>query len=139
MVLAAGGRALDLTVGTPDEDIVCLNFATFRYLIRRAAGDLSALCVSAFELRNIWCISQRLPIDLGIEVPTKIEMQTFDLDAPSDIARLKLSDLSQAEVSSLPALPDEWRGAADADTLTSYLGDSLERLSPAAAGPKAER
>jgi hypothetical protein len=55
---------VDLTVGTPDEDILSLNFATFRYLLRAAEGDLDQFYRSAHDLRNVWCVAELRPIDL---------------------------------------------------------------------------
>lgn len=51
--------AVDLTVGTSDEDILCLNFATLRFLLRHSTGNIDVLHKAAHELRNIWCLSVR--------------------------------------------------------------------------------
>jgi hypothetical protein len=121
---------VDLTVGTPDEDILCLNFATLRYLVHRAAGNVDALHQAAHQLRNIWCVSERRPIDLQVEVPTRIEEQSSAIDASADLSRLCLSSLAQAEVDALPKMHDGWRGRPDAEMIVSYLEESLESLCP---------
>jgi hypothetical protein len=127
--------AVDLTVATPDEDILSLNFATLRYLVRRTAGNIDAIHRAVHELRNIWCVSELRPIDLQIEVATRIEVQGDAIDTWVDIARLDLSAVAQVEVDTMPAVPDGWREAKDSVAkIVSYLGDSLERLSPARPG-----
>jgi hypothetical protein len=128
--------AVDLTIGTPDEDVLSLNFATLRYFVHRAAGSIDAVHRAAHELRNIWCVSERRLIDLQTKVPAWIEAQLPALDSPVDIARLGLSDLAQAEVDTMPSLPNGWREAKDsADTIVSYLEETLERLCPAKSDP----
>ncbi len=50
---------IDLIVGTVDENLLSLNFATFSYLLRRSEGDLPAMLRAISELRNIWCGAER--------------------------------------------------------------------------------
>lgn len=121
--------AIDLTVGTADEDILCMNFATLRYLVRRSAGNIEAMHAAVHQLRNIWCISELKPIDLQVEVPTRIETQMLLIDAASDLARLKLNSVAQAEVDALPKVPDGWRIRTDASEMfVSYFTETADRL-----------
>lgn len=119
---------VDLTVGTPDEDIFSLNFATFRHLVRGAAGDIDLLCRGVHDLRNVWCPAELLPIDLQTDFPTFIEVQINAVDAESDLAPLELSPLARSELASMPAVPEDRRASDTQPPLVSYVADSLATL-----------
>ena len=113
---------IDLTVGTADQDILSLNFATFKYLFRSSGGDLGALLRAVRELRELWCVAQRRPIDLGVPFPVTLEVQIGALDARRDLASLGLSDLTHRLIDELPQLEDGWREEPEAaEALVSYL------------------
>jgi hypothetical protein len=116
---------VDLTVGTPDEDILSLNFATFRYLLVESDGDIDQLCRANHELRNIWCPAQLLPIDLQTEFPTMIEVQVGAVDSEADLAAFELSPLARRELARMPALDHDWRTSNSQPPLVSYLGETM--------------
>jgi hypothetical protein len=120
---------IDLTVGTEDEDLLSLNFATFRYLFHRSGGDLAGMVHAVSELRNIWCVAKRRPVDLEIPIRTDLEVQFALIDALSDISRLSLSNVVCEELRLLPRLPDNWGQDRDQSTeFVSYLGDTVKSL-----------
>lgn len=121
---------VDLTMGTSDEDILCLNFATFRFLLDQSGGALDEMVRAAFELRNIWCVSELRPIDLQIELPTRIQAQLPVIDSRGDLGRLELSDLTLSQLEHLESLPDGWRNDSDmSQVIVSYLNDTVEYMS----------
>jgi len=119
---------VDLTIGTHDEDILSLNFATLRLLLDQAEGDVDRLCRTAQELRNIWCASELRQIDLQTDFPTKIEVQIPVLDSAADLEDLSLTPLTRAVVGHLPALPNEWRTFDPQPAVISYLADTIAAL-----------
>jgi hypothetical protein len=119
---------VDLTIGTPDEDILSLNFATFRFLLDQAEGNVELLCGAVRDLRNIWCASELRGIDLQTEFPTKIEVQIPALDSAADLEGLGLTSLTRAVLDHLPALPDTWRTSDPQPPLVSYLADTVAAL-----------
>jgi hypothetical protein len=119
---------VDLTIGTQDEDILSLNFATFRLLLNQAEGNVDLLCRTARELRNIWCASELRRIDLQTEFPTKIEVQIPVLDSAADLEALSLTPLTRAVLDHLPALPDTWRTSDPQLPVVSYLADTIAAL-----------
>jgi hypothetical protein len=112
---------IDLTVGTADQDILSLNFATFKYLFRSSGSDLGALVRAVRELRELWCVAQRRPIDLGVPFPVTLEVQIGAIDAKRDLAFLELSELTRRLIDELPHLEDGWQEEPAAETLVSYL------------------
>lgn len=120
---------VDLTIDTPDEDILSLNFATLRALLGSAEGNVDVLCRSARELRNIWCVSELRPIDLRTDFATKIENQIPALDSPADLAQLSLTPLTRGLLEHLPVLPDGWRTFDPDPPIVSYLADTVAALS----------
>jgi len=83
---------VDLTIATADEDILNINFATLRFLVKRCCGDLSALVSTIFEMRNIWLVAIRRPLNLGqLEIQADLEVQVPVLDLKNEIEQLCLS------------------------------------------------
>ncbi len=120
---------VDLTVATEDEDILSMNFASFRFLLRASEGDLDVFHVAANELRNIWCLSSTRPIDLQTDVPAFIEEPIVLLDRMTDLNALELSQLTQTILALLPCRPeDPWDPE---ETLVSYLSDTRTSLTQA--------
>jgi hypothetical protein len=119
---------VDVTVGTPYENVLSLNFATLRYLLDRAEGDVGLLCRTARELRNIWCASELRRIDLQTDFPTRIEVQIPVLDSAADLEGLGLTSLTRAVLEHLPALPDTWRTSHSESSVVSYLTDTIATL-----------
>jgi hypothetical protein len=115
---------------SPDEDVFSLNFATFRYLYKRAEGNIGVMLRSCAELRNIWCVGNRRPLDLRqLGLISDLEVQSPVLDSEEDISTLALSPMMAAELQLFPALPDNWRLAAeDAHNTVSYLADTRRVL-----------
>lgn len=113
---------IDLTVGTANQDILSLNFATFKYLFSSSGGNIGALVRAVRELRELWCVAHRRPIDLGVPFPVILEVQIGALDAPGDLAGLELSDLTQRLIDELTQLEDGWQEDPElAQALVSYL------------------
>ena len=119
---------VDLTIGTQDQDILSLNFATFRLLLDQAEGNVDLLCRTTRELRNIWCVSELRWIDLQTEFPTDIEVQIPVLDFAADLENLSLTPLTRALIDHLPALRDTWRTSDPQARLVSYLTDTIAAL-----------
>ncbi|QCN96647.1 hypothetical protein D3093_14990 (plasmid) [Azospirillum argentinense] len=119
---------VDLTIGTPDEDILSLNFATFRLLLDQSKGDVDLLCRTTWELRNIWCVSELQRIDLQTEFPTNIEVQIPVLDSAADFKSLSLTPLTRVLLDHLPALPDAWRMSDLQEEVVSYSSDTVAAL-----------
>jgi hypothetical protein len=124
---------IDLTMGSTDEDLFSVNFATFRYMLRRSEGDLPVMLRAVTELRNVWCVAIRRLLDLGQpEIDSDLEVQVSVVDAASDIDRLGLSPLAVELVRQLPALPENWRDSPEtAGTAVSYLKDTVQVLTEA--------
>jgi hypothetical protein len=122
---------IDLTVGTPDEDILSLNFATFLWLAHASAGDVQALAISIRELRNLWAVALIRPLDLGQpELKTDLEVQSGLLDARTSLETLPLSSLSR-DIIELMSTVDDVTGHSEAPAWISYIDDtrrSLEQL-----------
>jgi hypothetical protein len=98
--------AVDITMDTPHEDVLSLNFATLRYLYRRSAGNITAMVRSIKELRNIWCLAVVRPLDLGQpSIKSHLEVQVPAFDSDTDLAMLGLSTLTLEE---LRALSEAW-------------------------------
>jgi hypothetical protein len=120
---------IDLTVGTSDEDILCLNFATLAYLFGRSQGNLGVMIETVRQLRNVWCVAMLRPIDLQTNFPVTIETQIPTLNSVSDLAEANLSALTKELVAKLDHLPDDWRENPEfRDTVVSYLSDTLRTL-----------
>ena len=122
--------SVDLTMGASDEDVLSLNFSTFRLVVGLCRGDLAAMARCVQELRNVWSVSTRRPLDLGQPgAKADLEVQVGMLDSPEDIASLGLSPLSLEILSELPTLPDGWRAAPDlGSAYVTYFSDSVAAL-----------
>jgi hypothetical protein len=122
---------IDLTMGTADEDVFSLNFAMLRYVLKRARGDVSATMRSITELRNVWCIARRRPLDLGQpDLNSDLEAQVSVLDSVTDISTLPLSAMTVEELRFFPSLSDNWRTLPEHSGITvSYLSDTRQVLS----------
>jgi hypothetical protein len=118
---------IDVTMGTPDEDILSLNFATFLWLVRASAGDVQAFAVATRELRNIWCVAITRLLDLGQpELTADVEVQRYLLDARPSIAALPLSPLTLnivEQLKSIDDVPDQ-----KPTSWISYIEDTREAL-----------
>ena len=118
---------VDLTVGTIDEDILSLNFATFRYLLSVAEGDIDDFVRMTRELRNVWCIAEKRPIDLQVAFEQTIEVQLPIIDATDELEEIGFSDLTRAELAKMPALESGWRNSP-ASQVVSFLRETKEVL-----------
>jgi hypothetical protein len=124
---------IDLTVGTPDEDILSLNFATFLWLAHASAGDVQALATSIRELRNLWAVALTRPLDLGQpELKTDLEVQSGLLDARTSLETLPLSSLSRGIIE-LMSTVDDVTGHSEAPAWISYIDDTRRALEQLAA------
>jgi len=119
---------VDLTIGTSNEDLFSFNFATLCYLLKVSDGSLRKALITAHECRNIWFVSIRKPIDLGIEVPTDIETQTQFLDSASELDKLNLSSLTKELHENFPSLPEGWRSQTEMSDYVSYIQDTKNSL-----------
>lgn len=98
---------IDVTMGTSEENVMSLNFATFIWLVHRSSGDVQALVRTAQELRNIWAVSYMRPLDLGQpSLEAVLEVQTGLLDRREDLALLPLSNLSQEILKNMRTIDD---------------------------------
>ncbi len=123
--------AIDLTMGTPNEEIFSLNFAALRYMLKQAGGDISVMMRSVAELRNIWCIARRRPLDLGQPgLNSDLESQVLTLDSISDLSALSLTGITLEVLKTFPSLSNDWRTLPEHSMNTvSYLSDSKQALS----------
>lgn len=119
---------VDLTIGTQEQDILSLNFATLRFLLSEAKGDVDILCNTIQELRNIWCVSVLKKIDLQTNFLINIEVQIPVLDSAIDLNELSLTPLARALIARLPMLPDMWQTSGEQKHLVSYLEDTTSAL-----------
>jgi hypothetical protein len=119
---------VDLTMDTPYEDVLSLNFATLRYLYQRCNGNITSMVRCIKELRNIWCLAVRRPLDLGQPtVNSYLEVQVPKLDSDKDLASLGLSTVTLHE---LRRLSEAWTtlGEPAANEYVSYLDESRKSL-----------
>jgi hypothetical protein len=122
---------VDLTMDTPHEKILSVNFATLRYLYSRSNGNVTTMVRSIKELRNIWCLGVERPLDLGQPVPSFLEVQVPAFDPAEDLAVVGLSDLTREEIRRLSQAWNTEGGQGNENDLISYLDDtraSLARL-----------
>jgi hypothetical protein len=113
--------AKDLTVGTLDEDIISLNFFTFRLMLQLSDGDLELMAKSIHELRNIWLVSRERDLDLGQEeLNSYLEEQVYLIDSREDLATLTLSNISKKLVETFSSLSD----IEDTESFKSYFKDT---------------
>jgi len=121
---------VDLTMDTPREDVLSLNFATLRYLYQRSNGNISAMVRSINELRNIWCLAVQRPLDVGQpRVNSYLEVQVPTFDSAKDLASLGLSTLTLQELHRLSEAWDAQSEPAGRSDYVSYLDQSREFLS----------
>ncbi|MBW3571809.1 MAG: hypothetical protein KY467_11945 [Gemmatimonadetes bacterium] len=119
---------IDMTIGTPDEDILSLNFATFLWLAHASAGDVQMLATSIRELRNLWAVALTRPLDLDQpEVKANLEVQSGLLDARTSLATLPLSALSREIIESISTV-DDVSLDGEAPAWISYLDDTRRAL-----------
>jgi hypothetical protein len=122
---------VDLTMDTPHEEVLSLNFATLRYLYQRCNGNITNMVRSIKELRNIWCLAVLRPLNVGQPtVNSYLEVQVPRLDSDKDLASLSLSALTLQE---LHGLSEAWNPQssepAGRNDYVSYLDQSRESLS----------
>jgi hypothetical protein len=121
---------VDLTMDTPHEHVLSLNFATLRYLHQRYDGNITNMVRSIKELRNIWCLAVQRPLDVGQPtVKSHLEVQVPALDSDADLASLGLSTLTLKE---LRGLSEAWNAQdepPERSDYVSYSDQSRESLS----------
>lgn len=132
MALLTWFDPIDVTMDTPDEDILSLNFATFLWLAHAAAGDVQALTTAIRDLRNIWTVAQIRPLDLGQpELTAELEVQTGLLDSRESLATLPLSSLCRRIIDQMHTV-DGAPSQNQSVTWISYLQDTRLSLTPEA-------
>jgi len=110
---------VDLTMDTPHEEVLSLNFATLRYLHHRCKGNITTMVRSIKELRNIWCLAVRRPLDVGQPtVKSHLEVQVPALDSDVDLASLGLSALTLEE---LRGLSEAWKPQSEPAARNDYV------------------
>jgi hypothetical protein len=120
---------IDITMGTPEEEVLSMNFATFIWLIRAAQGDVKAMAKSVIELRNLWTLSVVRKFDLGQpELTSELERQTSYLDKRSSLDGLSLSPLTEWIVNELDSVDDVVQPDRE-EKYVSYLEDTRAILS----------
>ena len=128
MALLTWFDPIDVTVDTPDEDILSLNFATFLWLAHASAGDVQMLAASTQELRNLWTVALARPLDLGQpEITADVEVQSDLLDARASLATLLLSSLSRRIIQQMQTV-DDVPSQSEALPWISYLEDTRRVL-----------
>lgn len=121
---------VDLTMGTEYEEVMCMNFAIFIYLIHVSEGNVQAVAAAVHELRNVWPVALSRPLDLGQpELAAELEVQTNLLDRRSDLERLGLSPLSKKIIAQMDSV-DEVAASAQPESWISYLRDTMRALRP---------
>src|ERR1019366_6246612 len=96
---------VDLTMDTPHEHVLSLNFATLRYLHKRCNGNISTMVRSIKELRNIWCLAVERPLDLGqptISSHLEVQVPALDASPPSHLRSYAASRQRGTPTASLP-------------------------------------
>jgi hypothetical protein len=120
---------VDLTMDTPHEHVLSLNFATLRYLHKRCNGNISTMVRSIKELRNIWCLAVERPLDLGqATISSHLEVQVPALDADKYLEALGLSAFTLEELRRLSAAWNTDSEPADAKDYISYLDETRASL-----------
>ncbi|NYT79805.1 hypothetical protein H0A71_22825 [Alcaligenaceae bacterium] len=121
---------VDLTMGTEYEEVMCLNFSIFIYLIHASQGNVQAVATVVRELRNVWPVALSRPLNLGQpKLTAELEVQTNLLDRRSDLERLDLSPLSRKIIADMGSV-DEVAASAQPASWISYLSDSMRVLRP---------
>lgn len=119
---------IDVTMETPHEDILSLNFATFLWLVRVSGGDVGALTASTWELRNLWAVALSRPLDLGQpELKADVQVQSGLLDSPARLRALPLSALCRRIIEGMNTADDS-PSPGDAMRWISYYEDSRRVL-----------
>lgn len=117
--------AIDLTIGTDNEDVISLNFSLLRFLVDSSKGNLELMAKSIHELRNIWLMSKERKLDLGQpELNSSLEVQVNMIDAREELLKLNLSPLTVR-------LLDGFQSISDIDTeetFISYINDTKNIL-----------
>ena len=110
---------VDLTMDTPHEDVLSVNFATLGYLHSRSNGNITTMTRSIRELRNIWCLAVRRPLDLGQpSVKSYLEVQVPALDSEMDLRSLGVSTFTLNE---LRALSEAWNSENESGGKGDYI------------------
>lgn len=121
---------VDITMDTPHEDVLSLNFATLRYLYQRCNGNITNMVRSIKELRNIWCLAVQRPLDVGQPtVNSYLEVQVPALDSDNDLSSLGLPTLTLQELSRLSKTWEAQGEPSRRDEYVSYLDQSRSSLS----------
>jgi len=121
---------VDLTMGTPNESVISLNFASFLYLVHAAEGNLPAMTKSIHELRNIWSVAKTRRLDLDqAELNADVEVQVGLLDARDALAQLPLDELTRKFVAELGSISDDNAALEPGETWVSYLTETETTLS----------
>lgn len=120
---------IDVTMGTPHENVLSMNFATFLWLAHASAGDVRALAAATRELRNLWAVALARQLDLGQpELTADVEVQGGFLDARANLATLPLSPLCCRVIEHMQAV-DDVPPQGEAMQWISYLEDTRRVLS----------
>lgn len=116
---------VDLTMGTPHEAIMSLNFALFLCLVHTSRGDIPAMTKAVHELRNLWPVARRRALDLGQpELNADVEVQMSLLDARDSLAQLPLCELTRKVVAELGSVSDDNTLRESGGAIVSYLADT---------------
>ncbi|MCG3879461.1 hypothetical protein [Psychrobacter sp. Ps6] len=117
---------IDLTIGTPDDDIFSLNFTILRMMLTLSEGDLELLTRSVHELRNIWLLSRDRDLDLGQEsLDCYLEEQVNIIDLREDLSTLDLSKITMKVLNLFTSLSD----VKEDNNYYSYFKDTQDVLS----------
>ncbi|WP_041262800.1 hypothetical protein [Citrifermentans bemidjiense] len=128
MALLTWFDPIDITMETPDEDILSLNFATFLWLVQESVGDVQMLAVAISELRNIWALALLRPLDLGQpELTADVEVQSSLLDKRASLATLPLSPMTRRIILQMQTV-DDVMSDGEASPWISYLEDTRSVL-----------
>ncbi|MDD5272231.1 MAG: hypothetical protein PHU14_05880 [Methylovulum sp.] len=124
-VLLTWFDAIDLTIGSEDEDILSLNFCLLRFLLDKSQGNLLLMAESINELRNIWLVSKERDLDLGQpDLTSYLEVQLLLIDRKEELLNLGLSSLTKKLLEYFVSLSD----IDDDRPYISYMQDTKQAL-----------
>ncbi len=102
----------DPTIDTVDEEILCCNFKTFKYLYTETHGNISLLVHAINKYRTTYCPAKLCEISLmhnGEILNCLREVQTNLLPARIEFGTDKDSEILHRITNDLATIPDDWK------------------------------
>jgi hypothetical protein len=114
---------LDLTINSPDDDIICLTFDAFITIMNACDGDVGSFATCVEELRSVSCVGTLRKLDITPPEAPTFQVAQRDCFMPIECyVELGLSEVSLRLLELLPCLPFEHQADAD-DSLIDYLSE----------------